>query len=74
MGVRLFFGLSLDKKNIRTNLLDDHINFVDTTLKQNTCFKKPKFIFVVVVSLFLFVLFKYINEEYFFSTTNIQNS
>ena len=45
---------------IRTILLEVYVNLVDTTLKQNTCFKNPKFIFVVVVSLFF--LF-YLNTE-----------
>ena len=48
--------------NIKTNLFEDPLSFVDTTKKQNKYFKSVTF-FVVTLSLFLFfLLYKYINE------------
>ena len=49
--------------SIKTNLIEDfvnyvdnkHVNFVDTTKRQNTYFKKIIFIFVIT-SLFLYFL------------------
>ena len=49
--------------NIRTNLLEEYINFVDTTKEQNKNFKIIIILFVVIFCLFLFfVLFYYLNE------------
>ena len=49
--------------NIKTNLLEDYVNFVDTTTRQNKYFKIIIILFVVITSLFLFfVSFNYINE------------
>ena len=49
--------------NIKMNLLEEYVNFVDTTKKQNTYFKIFIVLFVVIVSLFSFhLLFKYLNE------------
>ena len=49
--------------NIETNLLEDYVNFVDLTKKQNKYFKKIIILFVVILSLFLFfVLFQYLNQ------------
>ena len=46
--------------NIKTNLLEEYINFVDNTKKQNKYFKIVLIFFVVILCLFLFfVLFKY---------------
>ena len=48
--------------NIKTNLLEEYVNFVDNTKKQNRYFK---IIILIVVSLCLFlffVLFNYLNE------------
>ena len=53
------------KKNIKTNLLEDYVNFVDSTTKQNTHYKRSIFPFVIIISLFLTFLFKYINEKHF---------
>ena len=49
--------------NIKTIILEEYVNFVDTTTKQKTLFK----IFIVsfddIVSLFLFfILIKYLNQ------------
>ena len=42
--------------NIKTNLLDDYVNFVDNTKKQNKYFKIIVFSIAVVTILFLFFL------------------
>ena len=61
--------------NIKTNLLEEYVNTVDTTKKQNKYFKIIIFLIVNVITLFLFfLLFKSLNEEQCFSTTNSQNS
>ena len=60
--------------NIKTNLLEEYINFVDNTKKQNKYFKIILILFVVILgSILIFVLFNYLNEQYFFSTTNTKN-
>ena len=49
--------------NIKTNLLEEYVNFVDSTKKQNKYFKIIIILFVVILCLFLFfVLFNYLNE------------
>ena len=49
--------------NIKTNLLEEYVNFVDITKKQNKYFKVFIISFLVVLCLIIFfVLFKYINE------------
>ena len=49
--------------NIKINLLEEYVNFVDNTKKQNKYFKVFINLFVVILCLILFfVLFKYINE------------
>ena len=52
--------------NLKTNLLEEYVNFVDNTKKQNKYFKL--FLFLIVIIMFLFLFFvllyniKYINE------------
>ena len=48
--------------NIKTNLLEEYVNFVDNTKKQNKHFKI--FIILIVIIMFVFLLYniKYINE------------
>ena len=47
--------------NIKTNLLEEYINFVDITKKQNRYFKNFIILIVIVIFLFLFfLLFKYL--------------
>ena len=41
--------------NIKTNLLEEYVNFVDNTKKQNKYFKK--FLIVIVIIMFLFLFF-----------------
>ena len=49
--------------NIKTNLLEEYVNFVDNTKKQNKYFKLILIFFVVILcSILIFVLFKYLNE------------
>ena len=49
--------------NIKTNLIEDYVDFVDLTMKQNKYFKLIIYLFVAILFLFLFfVLFKYLNE------------
>ena len=49
--------------NIKTNLLEEYVNFVDNTKKQNKYFKMLIILFVIILCLFLFfVLFKHLNE------------
>ena len=49
--------------NIKTKLLEEYVNFVDNTKRQNKYFKVILIIFVVILFLFLFfVLFNYLNE------------
>ena len=46
--------------DIKTNLLEDYVNFVDTTKKQNKYLKKILSLIVIIIVLFLFYfLFKY---------------
>ena len=44
--------------NIKTNLLEDYVNFVDSSKKQNTFLTRIINIFVVIISLFLISFFK----------------
>ena len=49
--------------NIKTCLIEEYVNFVDITKKHNKYLKIIIFLFVIIVSLFLFyLLLKYINE------------
>ena len=46
--------------NIKTNLLEEYVNFVDNTKKPNRYFKISIVLFLFILSLFLFfVLFIY---------------
>ena len=47
--------------NIKTNLLENYVDFVDSTKKQNE-YSKIFVIFLVVVVSFFIVLFNYMNE------------
>ena len=51
--------------NIRTNLFEDYVNFVDNTKKQIKYFKIFVFLIAFITVLFLFfVLFKYDSYKY----------
>ena len=49
--------------NIKTNLLEEHVNFVDNTKKQKNYFKKyiPSFVIIIFLLIF-YLLFKNLNE------------
>ena len=48
--------------NIKTNLLEEYVNFVDNTKKQNRYFKIIILIVVILCLFLFFVLFNYLNE------------
>ena len=62
------FFLSIDhlyykNEHIKTNLLEEYVNFVDSTKKQNRFFKRSLLLIANVISSFLcYLLFKYLNE------------
>ena len=58
--------------NIKTNLLEDYVNFVDITRKQKTYFEIIRFLFAIITSLFC-SFFSYLNELYFFFRANSKN-
>ena len=43
--------------NIKTNLLEDYVNFVDTTTRQNTYSKINIVLFVVIEICFSFIFY-----------------
>ena len=45
--------------NIKTNLLEEYVNFVDNTKKQNKYFKTFSFVIVIIMFLFLFFVLLY---------------
>ena len=59
--------------NIKTNLPEKYVIFVDATKKRNKklwiCTKK----LVFILNILAIIVFRYLNEKHFFSTTNIQN-
>ena len=44
--------------NIKTNLLEDYVNFVDLTKKQNKYFKIIIILFVVILCFFILFIFE----------------
>ena len=46
------------KMNIKTNLLEEYVNFVDNTKKQNKYFKLFLFLIAIIVFFFMFCFFK----------------
>ena len=51
--------------NIKTNLLEEYVSFVDTTKKRNR--KLWKCTIMLVFILIIIILFRYLNEYSFFS-------
>ena len=52
---------------IKTTLLEEYVNFVDNTKKQNKYFKTFLFLIVIIMFLFLcFVLFQYRSNILYF--------
>ena len=45
--------------NIKTNLLERYVNFVDVTKKQNKYFKISLFLIGIIMFLFLFLVLLY---------------
>ena len=45
--------------NIKTKLLEEYVNFVDNTKKQNKHFKMFSFVIAIIMFLFFFVVYKY---------------
>ena len=56
--------------NIKTNLIEEYVNFVDNTKKQN----KNLWIYIILLLFIVFILiilfFKYINGQYSFFKRN----
>ena len=50
------------KTNIETILLEENVNLVDNTKKQNKCFKIIIISFVIISLFLIFLLFKYLTE------------
>ena len=50
--------------DIKTILLEEYVNFVDNTKKQNKYFKLILFLIVIIIFLFLFFVFLYIIKNY----------
>ena len=60
---RIIFELSLYKMNVKTNILEEYVIFVDSTKKQNLYLTRTINLLVVIVSLALtFRLKIYLNE------------
>ena len=54
------------KRNNKTILLEENVNFVDITKKRNTYFKLFMFLIAIILSSFFFhLLFKNLNEQQF---------
>ena len=69
---KVFLLIYIVRMNIKTNLLEDYVNFVDTTTRQITYLKIINFLSAMTTSLYLFyLLYKYLNEKHFFFRTNI---
>ena len=51
-----------NKMNIKTNLLEEYVNFVESTKKQSKYFKMIFLFAIILTSFSFFVLFKYLNE------------
>ena len=43
--------------NVKTKILEEYVNFVDSTKKQNKYFKVIIILFVIILCLFLFFVF-----------------
>ena len=48
--------------NIKTNLIEEYVNFVDITKKQNKNLWIYLILLLFIVFLLIIILFKYINE------------
>ena len=59
MSLTTLLYLNTYKMNIKTNLFEEYVNFVENTKKQNKHFEIIITLFVVIL---FFVLFKYLKE------------
>ena len=50
------------KMNIKTNLLEEYVNFVENTKKQNKKLRIYIILLLFILIIFIILLFKYINE------------
>ena len=48
--------------NIKTNLIEEYVNFVDNTKKQNKDLWIYMILLLFIVFILIIILFKYINE------------
>ena len=70
----LFSSKCIIKMDIKTNLLEEYLNSVDTTKKQTKYLKRVIFLIAIIIAVFLFfVLFNYLIEKYLFSRSNTKN-
>ena len=56
--------------NIKTNLIEEYVNFVDNTKKQNKILWSYIILLLFIVFILIILLFKYINEYYPFFKRN----
>ena len=56
--------------NIKTNLIEEYVNFVDITKKQTKNLWIYLIILLFLVLILIILLFKYINEKYSFFKRN----
>ena len=60
--------------NIKTNVLEEYVNFVDNTKKQNNFFEIIVSLFAVIITFFfIFLLFKY-NTKWYLCIYNNKNT
>ena len=52
--------------NIKTNLLEEYVNFVDTTKRRYKNLWMYIIMLIFIVFILIILLFKYINEQYSF--------
>ena len=53
--------------NIKTNLLEEYVNFVDNTKKRNKKLWMCTIILVFILFILIIIIFRYLNEYSFFS-------
>ena len=56
--------------NIKTNLIEEYVNFVDKTKKRNKKLWICTIMLIFIVFVLIVLLFKYINEQYSFFKRN----
>ena len=53
--------------NIKTNLLEEYVNFVDNTKKRNKKLWMCTIILVFILFILIIIIFRYLNEYSFFN-------